>query len=366
MAHRTGLLAFARVQSKQHKGSTIDDLVSFFQQFSTLLNSGTPLLHALRLCGDQSESLKLAKAIKDIANKVAGGESFYQAATAYPKIFQSHWLQMIRTGEVSSQLGPLMLQLNEDIQKTQAARNKVKGALTYPAIMLIVALLCLFVMLWKVIPTFAQFFEDFGGKLPEITQFVLGLSNFIQQRGLAILAGMGALTFAFKRYVSTPGGARQLISLLMALPVVGEIVVQQAMEKFCANLALLMKSGCPLLDSLKTAQESFSDNPVYYECVALVHASVSRGNSLTASMQATGLFTNMVLSVARIGEESGKVGETMATVAKYYQERVETLVERFCGMMEPMIILGMGVLVAAMLTSIYLPMFSMAGGVGGG
>ena len=171
-AQLTGLLSLARVRSKKHAAVKLDDIVSFFQQLSTLLTAGTPLLHAIRLCSEQNESTRLSNVIKDIANKIAGGASFHAMAAEHPTIFENHWVQLIRTGEVSGQLGPLVLQLNTNIQKERATRSKVTGALIYPFILLGVAFLSLFVMLWKVVPTFAEFFTDFGNELPGITQFV--------------------------------------------------------------------------------------------------------------------------------------------------------------------------------------------------
>ncbi len=355
-------LSMARVQSKKHKGNTIDDLVSFFQQFSTLLNAGTPLLSSLRLAGEQSESEKLSKVIKEIANKVASGDSFHKAASNYPKIFENHWIQMMRTGEVSGQLGSLMLQLNISIQKERATRSKVTGALIYPIILIGVAFLSLFVMLWKVVPTFAAFFKDFGSELPAITEYVIAMSNFIKDRGLLILVGMAVGGYFFRRYVRTEDGNRQVRSILMALPVMGELLVQSSMEKFASNLSLLLRSGTPLLESIKTTQEVFRSDPIYFSALGTVHGHISRGSNLVASVESTKLFTVMMLSMIKIGEESGKLSEVLDQIAGYYQNRVETLVTRLTGLMEPMIVIGMGVMVCGLLASIYIPMFQMAGG----
>ena len=359
-----GLLALARVQSKKHKAAKLDDVVSFFQQLSTLLVAGTPLLHAIRLCGDQNESIYLSDALKDMGNKIAGGNQFNQAAAEYPNIFESHWIQMIRTGEVSGQLGPIISQLNADIQKTRATRNKVKGALIYPVILLGVSFLSLFIMLWKVVPTFAEFFADFGGKLPAITQFVIDLSAFIQRNGVYMVGAMVAVGYGFRRYQSTLDGKKMLNSLMMITPLLGEIFIQSAMEKFASNLALLLRSGTPLLESLRTVQEVFHDDPIYFGTIASIYNGVSRGEGLVASMERTGLFTNMMISLVKVGEESGKLSDVLDQVAGYYRERLDTLVTNFTSLLEPMIVIGMGVLVAGLLASIYLPMVQMAGGGG--
>jgi type IV pilus assembly protein PilC len=365
MAKKDFLLSMARVQSKVHKSYGIDDLMSFFQMLSTLLNAGTPLLPALRMAGEQSESEKLGKIVKDIANRVAAGETFNKAASAYPQIFETQWLQMIRTGELSGQLGRLMLKLNENIQQTRAMRTKVTSAMTYPTILLGVAGGSVYIMLSKVVPTFADFLKDFGSKLPPITQFVIDLSNFIQRRGLVIFGGLGLFVYLFRRYTKTEGGNRQFHAALMAVPVLGELVVQSAMEKFATNLSLLINSGTPLLDSIKATQEVFREDPIYAACLNSIYSGVSRGESLTHAMQSTGLFTGMMLSMAKIGEESGKLSEVLDQTAAYYREKVETLVVRFTGLLEPLIVIGMGVVVCGLLASIYIPMFQMAGGGSG-
>ena len=296
---------------------------------------------------------------------MAAGETFHQAAAAHPKVFENHWIQMIRTGEVSGQLGILMTRLNENIKKTRELRAKVTGALIYPCILIGVAFASLFVMLYKVVPTFAEFFHDFGNQLPAITVFVINLSHFLQEKGLYILAGLASAVYLFRKFIRTETGARQFQSFLMTLPVVGELVVQSAMEKFASNLALLLKSGTPLLESLKTAQEIFKKNPVYFDAIGQIHGAVSRGSNLVASVEATGLFTSMLTGMVKIGEESGKLSEVLGQVAEYYATRVENLVTTGTGMLEPLIVIGMGVMVCGLLASIYIPMFQMAGGPGG-
>lgn len=360
----TGLLAYARVQSKKHKSVAVDDIIAFFQQLSTLLVSGTPLLHAIRLCSEQNESIKLSNAIKDIANKVAGGSQFNTAAAAHPEIFETHWIQLIRTGEVSGQLGTLVLQLNNNIQKDRATRSKVTGALIYPFILLMVAFSSLFVMLWKVVPTFAEFFSDFGSELPAITQFVIDISDILRVRGMWIVIGMGVLSYFFRRFARTDNGRRQINTLLMATPILGEIFIQGSMEKFASTLSLLLRSGTPLLESLRTVQEVFKEDPIYYSTVLTIHNDVSRGTDLTLAMEKTGLFTNMMLSLVKTGEESGTLDKVLDQVATYYQGRLDTLISNFTAMLEPLIVVFMGVMVAGLLASIYLPMFQLAGGPG--
>ena len=343
----------------------MDDLVSFFQNMATLIQSGMPLLHSLRLCGEQNESQKLSNVIADMANKIAAGASLHQAISENKKIFKPHWIHMIRTGEITGQLGSLMSALSVYIIQVKKSQSKVKSAMVYPSILLSVAIGALFIMLGKVVPTFADFFKDFGSELPPITEFVIKMSNIVQQKGLYVVGGVAVFAFLFRMWKKTESGKRIFDETLLALPLVGPLIVQSCMERFATNLAIMLKAGTPLLEALRTIQDIYYDNSVYRDAVASVYASVSRGNSMARSLDETGLFTNMVVSMAKTGEESGKLPQVMETVAGYYQEKVSTLVDRVTGVLEPAIVIGMGVVVCGLLASVYIPMFQMAGGPGG-
>jgi len=366
MAKKSFILSFARIKKRRHKKIKIDDIISFFQQLSVLLNSGSTLLHSLELCSKQCQSEKFSKVLKDIANKVAGGVSFHAASSEYPKIFKSHWIQVMNTGEVTGQLGPLMSQLMNYIQTSHKTQGKVKSAMVYPAILLGVAVLATVIMLWKVIPTFAEFFKDFNAKLPAITEVVIKISDTLREKGLTVLAVFILLSFGFYMLYRTKGGKRAFDSALLTIPVIGDLLIQSTMEKFATNFALLLKSGTPLLESLRTVQEVFSDNAVYYDALAEIYGSVSRGGSLVASMNSTELFLSMLTDMVKIGEESGKLAEVLEQAANFYREKVEATITQVTGMIEPLIVIGMGVVFAGLLASVYIPMFQLASGPGGG
>jgi type IV pilus assembly protein PilC len=330
------------------------------------LNAGTPLLHAVRLCGEQAESIKLGQILKSVSDKVSGGRAFYSSLAEYPKYFRPHWCEVIHTGEVTGQMGPIVLKLSAQINKSLKVTQKVKSALTYPAILLVVAVAAITIMLTVVVPTFSAFFKDFGAKLPAITQFVVDLSDMLRNKSPQVV-GVLIPTVAFLVwYLRTPGGKRNFDALLMASPFLSKLMVQSAMEKFGSNMALMLKSGMPLLDSLKTTRETFYDNSLYFDALGLIHSHVSRGNTLSKSMESTALFTPMVLSVTKLGEESGKLGDVLEQVSNYYAEILEVTVTQVTGLLEPMIVIFMGVVVGGMLASIYIPMFQMASGPSGG
>jgi len=263
---QTGLLfnPQSRVQTKQHKGVTSEDITSFFEHMSTLLNAGVPLMRSITLASEQAESSNFQKVLREISKKIAGGSSFHESAAQYPKFFPNQAIQLIRTGEQSGQLAPLLTKLSENFKKRAKVGGKVKSALIYPAIMLVVAIASIFIMLWKVIPNFAQFFQDFGKKLPPITQFILAASEYVQHSWYKIIGGVLISALVIRTFVKTEFGARQTYALAMSLPILGELVVQSAMEQFASNMALLMKSGMPMLEAIASTQQSMKDNPALF------------------------------------------------------------------------------------------------------
>ncbi len=364
MAKNLGaFIKYARVQTATHPAITQDDILAFFENLSTLLNSGVALLRAISLSTEQCESQKLGKILKDIAKKVSGGKALYDSMSEYPNVFDFQWLQVIRTGEQSGQLAKLLVNLNTNIKKRSAITGKVKSALIYPAIMAGVAVAAIFIMLWKVIPVFAKMFEDSGKALPGITQFLVDTSAFLQHYGVHVLVGGAVFAFSFKKFISTDFGSRQWNSLLMAVPVVGELVIQSAQIQFCSNMSLLMRSGMPMLTALESTQLGFKNNPIYADIIGDILRKVSAGGNLGGSMEATGFFTKMTVGMTKMGEESGKLADSFELINNYYEDKVALLAMRATGLLEPIIVIGMGVVVAAMLGAIYLPMFNMAGSV---
>jgi len=353
----------ARVSSRPHKKVTLDDKMTFFQQLATLVCSGTPLLQALRIAAEQNQSLKLREALGEIANHVAAGSSLHAAASGYTHLFEHHWIEVIRTGEVTGHMGPVLGELNKQIQATRETRRKVIGAMIYPAILLTVAVLSVGVMLWLVVPTFTKLFNDLGAKLPGITQVVVDASDFLVAYGPHVVLGLVVGAVAFRQFLKTESGRRCVGGVGLTLPLVGELMVQSAMYRFASNLALLLKSGVPMLETLSTLGGVFHTSPHYRDALARAYGRVAAGRSLASALEESGLFTTMITNMVRIGEESGQLASVMEQLAPYYKEKMEGLLARVTKLMEPVIIMGMGVTISGMMLAIYLPMFEMAGKV---
>ena len=353
-----------KLRSKKHAAIKNDDVISFFQQLSTLLTAGTPLLRSLQVAGEQSESEKLIEVLRALAAQVAGGATLNESMLKHPKLFDNQWIEMIKAGERSGRLAETIEELTEYIKIRRAIRGKVVSAMIYPAIMVFVLAASLILMLGKVVPTFAEFLTDFGQELPAVTQVVIGASEFVQSHALHIVFGPLIFGFALRYYFRTESGSRNKEGLLIRMPLMGQLAVESTMERFSHNLALLLKSGTPLLEALRIMPELFKSQGVYSPTFAWIYESVGKGTGLAVSMERTGLFTPLVVNMIKVGEESGTLIDVLEEVSAFYRAKVEVLVTRVTGMMEPIIVIFMGVSVGTILMSIYLPMFQMAGGAG--
>jgi type IV pilus assembly protein PilC len=363
MAFTDWFIAHARVSSKPHKRVTLDDKMTFFQQLSTLVASGTPLLRAVQIGAQQSQSVKFRHVLEEIAGRVASGSSVHAAAAAHTNIFKHHWIEVIRTGEITGQMALVLGELNKQIQESRATGRKIKGAMMYPMILVFVAVTAVTAMLWFVVPTFAKMFKDMGAELPGMTQFVVDLSNWIVKYGIFGVIVVVGVVVSLKKYLSTEGGRRLFLGTGIGLPMIGDLIVQIAMYQFASNIALLLKSGIPMLETLKTVEGVFQTNPVYRDAMIRVRTRVASGRSLAQALEETNLFTTMITNIARVGEESGQLALVMEQLAPYYKEKMETLIGKVTKLLEPVVIMGMGVTVAGIMLSIYLPMFEMAGKV---
>jgi type IV pilus assembly protein PilC len=353
----------ARVSKKQHNPSKIEDTLSFFHQLSTLISSGTPLLQSIKIAADQCESKKLQGVLAQIVTKVSAGSTFYMAAAAFPEVFEFQWLEAIRTGEVTGKMAAVLVELNKQVRDSRETKRKIKGALTYPIILICVAITAVTAMLWFVVPTFSKMFHDMGAELPTLTQYVVDASNWISAYGYYVVGGIVAFVVAFKKFLKTEAGRLYVGGLLMVLPTVGQLIIEMAMYRFASNAGLLLKSGVPMMETLGTLRGIFQTNPYYRDALERVQSRVGSGKPLYSSLEETGLFLPMLTSMVKVGEESGQLGPVMEQIAPFYKEKMETMIMKVTKMLEPIIVMGMGITIATLMLSIYLPMFEMAGKV---
>jgi type IV pilus assembly protein PilC len=237
------------------------------------------------------------------------------------------------------------------------------ASLMYPMILVCVAVIAVVLMLWMVVPTFAKMFHDMDAKLPAITQYVVDASNWIVQYGLYVVGGVIAAVIGFKKFQKTEAGRLYVGGLLMVMPSVGELMIGMAMYKFSSSIALLLKSGVPMMETMNTVTGIFQDNPVYHAALERARSRVAAGTPLYAALEETGIFLPMVTNMVQVGEESGQLAQVMEQVAPFFKEKMETMILKVTKMLEPLIIMGMGTSIAGLMLAIYMPMFDMAGAV---
>lgn len=357
------LLEHARVSNKRHKKITLDDKMTFFQQMASLVASGVPLLQALQMSAQQTQSDRMRDVLEDVSARVAAGSSLNAALMDHRRVFEDHWIALIGTGEASGKMEQVLNDLNDQIRDTQETRRKVTGSLIYPAILLIVAMLVTAIMLGFVVPTFEDMFTEMGAKLPGITRAVLAASDYVVAYGLYVIIGVVVLAFLFRRYIRTEDGKRRVGAIALAAPVFGELVVQSSMYRFAANFSLLLKSGVPMLDALGSLAGVFRGSPAYRDAILAAQNRVAAGRSLADSLDESGLFTTMITNMVRVGEESASLGNVMAQITPYYKEKMNAFLSKFTKLLEPCIIMIMGFTLAVVMLAIYIPMFEMSGKV---
>ena len=357
------VVSHARVVKKPHRGARLEDTLTFFHQLSTLFSSGTPLLQGLKIAAQQCESTRLRDALDHISNRVAAGSTFHDAAADFPQIFDFQWLEAIRTGEVTGKMALVLEELNKQIRDARETRRKVKAALMYPMILIVVAVTAVTLMLWLVVPTFEKMFKEMGAELPGITQFVVNASNWVVAYGYYGVGAVILLVAGFKRFLNTEAGRRYVGGMLMVLPSIGDLMVQMAMYRFASSLGLLLKSGVPLLEAMDTLRNIFHNNPIYREALDGAGSRVAAGKPLHVALEETGLFLPLLVSMVQVGEESGQLAAVMDQLAPFFKEKMESMILKVTKMLEPVIIMGMGTSIAGMMLAIYMPMFDMAGKV---
>ena len=357
-------LSRARVADKRHRRVTLDDKMTLFQQFGSLLASGTPMLRALKIAAEQNQSTLLQQKMEEASERVASGSSLHQAIEdSCGNLFPPHWIAMIATGEATGKLDEVLCDLNRQIREAADTRSKFVGAMIYPCVLIFVAVLVVVVMLTFVVPTFGGMFEDMGAELPGITLFVMDASDFMATNGVFMLAGLGIAIFLLRRWLRTEPGMRRAISIMVAIPVVGDLVIQSSMYRFASNLALLLRSGVPMLETMNTVADVFKGQPPYRDAIENARNRMAAGRSLAEGLAESGLFTSMMVNAVRVGEESAQLGAVMEELAPYYRDKTQAFMSRVTKLAEPAIIMVMGGVISVVMLAIYIPMFEMAGNV---
>ena len=339
-------------------GVTTRDIVIFTRQFATMINSGLPLVQALDILSEQTESKALKDVTKAVVYDVESGQTLADALRKHPKAFSDLYVNMVAAGEAGGILDTILLRLAVFMEKNDALVRRVKGAMIYPAVIFSVAGICVVVLLIFVIPVFANMFASAGGVLPMPTRIVMALSSFLIHFWWALGGGIGAFYFGLKRYNATPGGRLNLDRLMLAMPVLGDLLRKSAVSRFTRTLGTLIASGVSILDGLEITAKT-AGNRVIHDAVMESRNSIAGGETIAAPLQKSKVFPPMVISMIAVGEQTGGLDEMLTKIADFYDEEVDAAVANLLSAMEPIMIVCLGGVVGGMVIAMYLPIFNM-------
>src|SRR5688572_18476147 len=369
---RTQRLTPVKIEEKAKKesggfslsgGIKTRDVVIFTRQFATMINSGLPLVQSLDILAKQSENKQLQKVIGEVLYDVESGQTLADAMRAHPKTFTDLFVNMVAAGEAGGILDTILLRLAVFLEKADALKRKIKGAMIYPSVIFAVAGVAVTVLLLFVIPTFQRMFESAGVPLPGPTLFVVGLSKLLQAYWWAMFLGIIAFVILLKQYYKTPGGQLVLDRLLLNLPVLGNLQRKAAIARFTRTLGTLVSSGVSILDGLEITART-AGNRVLHDAIMESRQSIAGGETISEPLKRSGVFPPMVVSMINVGEQTGGLDEMLTKIADFYDEEVDAAVEALLAAMEPIMIVFLGVVVGGMIIAMYLPIFDMMNAVG--
>jgi len=346
------------------KKVTTRDLVIFTRQFATMIDAGLPLVQCLDILGKQQDNKTFKQILLKVKEDVESGSTFADALKKHPKAFGELYVNLVAAGEVGGILDTILNRLAVYIEKALKLKKKVKSAMTYPATIVGIAVIVIAVILIFVIPSFEKMFQDFGGELPGPTQFVITLSNLIQRYILAFIAAFFLGSWLFKRYYKTSAGRLQMDALFLRLPIVGILIRKVAVAKFSRTLGTMISSGVPILDGLDIVART-AGNKVVENAIYRVRQSISEGKTIAEPLEQSGVFPPMVCQMIAVGEQSGAIDIMLNKIADFYDDEVDDAVGNLTAMMEPLLMLFLGTTVGGLVIAMYLPIFKLAGAVGG-
>ena len=343
---------------------TIKDKVVFTRQFATMIDAGLPLVQCLDILSRQQDNKMFKKVLAEVKESVESGATFAEALKKHPKVFDELFVNLVAAGEVGGILDTILNRLAAYLEKSHKLRKRVKGAMTYPATVVGIALIVISVILIFVIPAFEKMFADFGSSLPVPTQIVINFSNFVRSYILAIIGVVIAAIFFFKRFYATPRGRELVDAYALRLPVFGVLIRKVAVAKFSRTLGTMISSGVPILDGLDIVAKT-AGNRTIEKAIYNVKQSISEGKTIAEPLEKTSVFPPMVCQMIAVGEQSGSIDAMLAKIADFYDDEVDEAVGNLTAMMEPMLMLFLGTTVGGLVIAMYLPIFKIAGAVGG-
>ncbi len=339
------------------------ELVVFVRQFSTMIDAGLPLVQCLEILSSQEPNKTFKRVLTDVKNSVESGSTFADSLRRHPQVFDNLFVNLVAAGEIGGILDTILNRLATYIEKNVKLVRQVKGALTYPIGVLIVAVGVVFALLKWVIPTFEKMFADFGNaKLPTLTQIVINASNWFQANWYFVAAAAVGAGFAFGKFYKNPKGRAMFDTFMLKMPVFGPLLRKVAVAKFTRTLGTMIASGVPILDGLEIVAGS-AGNHVVEQAILFVRDKIAEGSNMADPLAKTNVFPSMVVQMIAVGESTGAMDTMLQKIADFYEDEVEVAVEGITKLIEPMMMVFIGGIVGTILIAMYLPIFSVAGNI---
>lgn len=352
-------LQITRVKTSSKRKITQEDITVFTRQLSTMIKAGLPLMQAFEIVARGHGNPSMTEMLMEIRDEVEQGSSLSRAFSNHPKYFDRFYCNLVAAGETGGVLESLLDKLAIYKEKTQAIRKKVKTALTYPVSVIAVAIGLVFVMMIFVLPAFKEVYANMGAELPALTQTVMDMSDFFVSYGWMVLIALGFAIYGFlKLKARSIKIQRRMDAILLRMPIFGDIVRKGTIARWGRTTATLIAAGVPLVDVLDSTAGA-AGNLIYEEATREIRTRVIQGLSMTSGMRATELFPNMMLQMSSIGEESGSLDDMLNKAAEFYEDEVDNAVGRLSAMMEPIIIVILGLVIGTLLVAMYLPLFNL-------
>ncbi|MCX6829183.1 MAG: type II secretion system F family protein [candidate division Zixibacteria bacterium] len=353
----------AELKIKLGSGIKKFDISRFSRQFATMIGAGLPMVQCLEILSTQMESKELCRIINEVKESVQGGSTLSEALSRHPKVFDHLYTNMVEAGEMGGALDTILVRLAVYREKADSLIRKVKGAMVYPTVICVVAVVVTIAMLTFIVPTFAKMFGGLGAELPKPTLVILAISNFLQKYFLHLFLGSIGAVVGFIYWVRTETGRALFDAFLIKAPIFGNLVRKSSVARFTRTLGTLLSSGVSILDALEITART-AGNVVIANAIKKSVLSIAQGDTITAPLKETGVFPPMVTQMISVGEKTGGLDDMLQKIADFYDEEVDAAVSALTSMIEPLIIVVMGIVIGGILIAMYLPMFDIVGKIG--
>ncbi len=339
------------------------DVILFCRQFSTMIDAGLPIIQCLEILHSQQDNATFKKMLKEIKANVEGGQTFAETLSKYPKQFDDLFVNMIQAGEAGGILDTILRRLSAYMEKAAKLKGQIKGAMTYPIVTLVIAAIVVTVIMVFVIPVFEEMFAGMGGALPLPTQICVNMSRFVKGNIHFIIGGIVAFLFVAKRFYATDKGRVICDDVALKLPVFGSLIRKAAVSKFTRTTGTMLSSGVSILDSLEIVAKT-AGNKTIERAVYETRAAIAEGRTMSEPLSESGVFPSMVCQMIAVGESTGALDAMLEKIADFYDEEVDQAVENMTALIEPFMLVFLGVVIGGLVVSMYLPIFKMAAAMG--